>query len=159
MMLTPRRRKVAVAVASVFASLAGTVGVTQVHAASVGACEAATTWTIADSLTPSLVNGQAVFPAGECATVNSDGLPFEALTVGNVNGVLTYTYEGTCAEGFMDFTNGDTAIFVGGVVVWERQAFGGALAVVGVEAPSAVPCTGAPGSTLTWSGVIAAAIV
>ena len=159
MRLTPRRQKVAVAVVAALASLAGTVGVTQVHAASVGACEAATTWTIADSLTTSMVNGQVVFPAGECATVNSDGLPFEALTVGTVNGFLTYTYEGTCAEGFMDFTNGDTAIFVGGVVVWERQSSGGALAVVGVQAPSGVPCTGAPGSTMTWSGVIAAAIV
>lgn len=151
------RRVLAAALATGLAALGAAAGATHAHAAQVGACEADTSWTIPNSVTPTEISGEVLINAGECALVDTSKLPFEALSTEFVSGSQTYTYEGTCAEGFIAFSDGDVAIFVGGVIVWERQADGSAFVVTGAVVPAAAPCTGSPTSTMTWSGVVAEA--
>jgi hypothetical protein len=157
-MTTARRRILAAALAAGLAALGITTGATHAQAATAGACEADTSWTIANSLTPSQVSGTMTVNAGECAAVDSAGLPFEGVTTTVISQPpQTYIYEGNCAEGFIAFSTGDVAVFVSGIVVWQHQGSGSAFAVAGALAPSAAPCGGAPNSTMTWSGVVAQA--
>lgn len=147
----------AATLATGLAALGTGAGVTHVRAAQVQTCEGDTSWTIANSLTPSTVSGEMTVNAGECANVDTAGLPFEPLSTDVASGTNPYTYQGTCAEGFIAFSNGDVAIFMSGIVVWERQIAGAAYVVTGALLPPATPCGGAPNSTMTWSGVLAEA--
>ena len=152
-MKTSRRFCCALVVASTMAIVGGVGTPRPAGAQAVEGCAGTHTWTLPNT-TMLLTNATVTETwVRTCADVNSSGLPFGAVTVGPSNGGpgATGGYTGNCLVGFQPWGNGDR-FFVGDVTFTE--SVNPTASEIGVMAlPSAIPCLGGAGSTITWTGV------
>jgi hypothetical protein len=148
-----RKRYLAVALAT-FAATPLLVSHQPVYAATAVSCAGSHTWNMPNNGTAFVYSATMSESWNRsCATVNTAGLPFAAVTVlPDIAGPASSSFAGDCAFGFSNGVGGGIRFFVGAVAVGTGVQGGTATAssagVLGV--PSVIPCSG---GTITWNGV------